>query len=75
MTLTGQDNCRSTAKWIQLQVKKIFGKNSQYLVDFYHLCEYLAAAVPKCTNDKEEDVWIEEQKALFKNRSSELFYL
>jgi hypothetical protein len=59
------------AKWIQLQVKKLFGKNSQYLIDFYHLCEYIAAAAPKCADIKDKDTWIEEQKALFKNNKVE----
>jgi len=59
------------AKWIQLQVKKLFGKNSQYLIDFYHLCEYIAAAASKCADSKDKDTWIEEQKALFKNNKVE----
>ena len=59
------------AKWIQIQVKKLFGKNSQYLIDFYHLCEYIAAAAPKCADSQGKDSWIEEQKALFKSNKVE----
>ena len=32
------------APWIAEQVKQQFGSQGEYLIDFYHLCEYLAAA-------------------------------
>jgi len=32
------------ADWIALQVADKFGENGEYLVDFYHVCEYLSAA-------------------------------
>ncbi|MGH9941065.1 MAG: hypothetical protein ACRD9R_01755 [Pyrinomonadaceae bacterium] len=32
------------ARWIVAQVKEQFGTNAKFLVDFYHLSEYLAAA-------------------------------
>ena len=32
------------AKWIADQVEKQFGAQGRYLVDFYHLCDYLSAA-------------------------------
>jgi hypothetical protein len=32
------------APWIAKQMKKRFGSQGSYLVDFYHVCEYLSAA-------------------------------
>jgi len=32
------------ASWIVNQVMGLFGERASYLIDFYHLCEYLAAA-------------------------------
>lgn len=31
------------APWIVNQVNRIFGTKATYLIDFYHLCDYLAA--------------------------------
>lgn len=36
------------AFWIQEQVGRVFGTNGDYLVDFFHLSEYLAGAAEKC---------------------------
>jgi hypothetical protein len=36
------------APWIANQVYRVFGQQGTYLVDFYHLSEYLAAAAPRC---------------------------
>lgn len=36
------------APWIVKQVQRVFGQHGTYLVDFYHLSEYLAAAAPRC---------------------------
>ena len=36
------------AVWIAEQVEKHFGANAVYLIDFYHLCEYLSAAAVSC---------------------------
>jgi hypothetical protein len=32
------------AKWIEVQMRRRFGEKAKYLVDFYHLSDYLAAA-------------------------------
>lgn len=32
------------AEWIALQVEERFGSQGNYLVDFYHVCDYLSAA-------------------------------
>ena len=36
------------ADWIWLQSKEVFGEQSDFLLDFYHVSEYLAAAAPSC---------------------------
>jgi len=52
------------APWIADQVERIFGTQSSYLIDFYHLCEYLAAASKSCAKDHE--VWFALQKKRMK---------
>ena len=37
------------APWIAAQIEDKFGSQGSYLLDFYHLCEYLAAAAKSCT--------------------------
>jgi hypothetical protein len=54
------------ATWIADQVENKFGTQGYYLVDFYHVCDYLAAAAKVCApNDNK--VWMENQKNLLKN--------
>lgn len=53
------------AVWIAHQVEEQFGANATYLIDFYHLCEYLCAAAHSCSPEHEK-AWLEEQKALLK---------
>lgn len=36
------------ASWIVNQVDRVFGAQGEFLVDFYHLCEYLSAASTAC---------------------------
>lgn len=36
------------APWIADQVDRVFGNQGAFLIDFYHLCEYLAAASRRC---------------------------
>lgn len=54
------------ATWIVNQVQEQFGDQATFLIDFYHVCEYLAAASITCggTNHKR---WVEEQKDLLKS--------
>lgn len=52
------------ASWISDQVECAFGAQGSYLIDFYHLCEYLAPASKQCSNDPAE--WLETQKARMK---------
>jgi len=60
------------APWIADQMNMVFGLQGSYLIDFYHLCEYLAAAGNTCAPDGKES-WLERQKELMKtNRCSEV---
>lgn len=55
------------AAWIERQVKERFGEQGRYLVDFYHVGEYLAAAAPVCAPGSSKP-WVSQQKeALLEN--------
>lgn len=54
------------APWIADQIDKHFGEQGAYLIDFYHLCEYLSAAAPCCSPDT-IDSWRKKQETLLKN--------
>ena len=54
------------ASWIVGQVKKRFGQQGNYLVDFFHLCEYLEGAAPACFGKNEKVSWIARQKEFLK---------
>lgn len=53
------------APWIANQVKAQFGDQATYLLDFYHLSEYLAAASLVCA-PTHPDVWLDEQQQRLK---------
>ncbi len=59
------------ARWIANQVEKKFGSNGTYLIDFYHLCEYLGAAAPVCALDNKE-AWLKIQKETLKSSEHSL---
>lgn len=60
------------AAWISNQLEEHFGTQASYLIDLYHLCEYLAAAAPHCAVGNEKN-WLEEQKELLKsNKANEV---
>jgi len=46
------------AEWIEKQHDIHFARHGRYLVDFFHVCEYLAAAAPEGQPD-----WLTEQKS------------
>jgi hypothetical protein len=54
------------APWIADQIERQFGTQGQYLIDFYHLCDYLAAAAPVCAPANAAD-WLAVQKIRFKS--------
>ena len=59
------------AVWIADQIEHCFGSQGAYLVDFYHLSEYLAEAAASCSSDT--DAWLEQRQAELKaNRSAKV---
>ncbi|QLH48621.1 MAG: ISKra4 family transposase [Candidatus Accumulibacter cognatus] len=57
------------ASWIATQEEIQFGAQGAYLVDFFHLCEYLGEASKVCAaNDPR--AWLEEQKSRLKANQS-----
>lgn len=59
------------AEWIALQVDERFGSQGSYLVDFYHVCDYLSAAATAIHADKEAaKVWFDQQKKRVKAGNS-----
>jgi len=53
------------APWIAEQVRRVFGQQGTYLVDFYHLSEYLAAAATRCAPETPAQ-WLAQQQAHLK---------
>lgn len=52
------------AEWIATQVERKFGANGSYLIDFYHVCEYLSAASKAlCGDEPSAKRWLKEHKA------------
>jgi hypothetical protein len=54
------------APWIASQFDDKFGSQGHYLIDFYHVCEYLVAASIHCC-DINPNRWVEKQKKHLKN--------
>lgn len=53
------------APWIADQVEAQFGAQGSYLVDFYHLCDYLSAAAKVCGRESAAE-WMALQKERLK---------
>ena len=49
------------AFWIQEQVDRVFGAKGNYLIDFFHLSEYLSEAAEKCCVD-ETKKWLHDRQ-------------
>jgi hypothetical protein len=55
------------APWIVGQIEERFGDQGSYLIDFYHVCEYLSAASKTISPDAAAGkVWMEAQKCALK---------
>lgn len=59
------------AVWIADQVQRVFGAQGTYLVDFYHLCDYLAASAPVCA-PADPQGWLTQQKERLKQSQVDL---
>ena len=57
------------AAWIAERVAELFGTCATFLVDFYHVCDYLAAAAKSCAPDA-PGAWLERQKERLKTGRS-----
>jgi hypothetical protein len=58
------------APWIAAQMDARFGARGTFLVDFFHLCEYLGAASKVCAaNDPR--AWVEQQKTRLKTNRAD----
>ena len=53
------------APWIAEQFDRHFGGQGRYLIDFYHVSEYLAAAAPRCAA-RAPAAWVKRQQARLK---------
>ena len=61
------------AGWIYEQVENTFGSQGSYLIDFFHLSEYLAAAAESCDKENSKK-WLKDQQAKLKeNKINEVF--
>lgn len=62
------------APWIADQVEDQFGAQGSYLLDFFHVCDYLSAAAKTIVTDPaEQKTWMDEQKNRLKTqRTNEL---
>lgn len=49
------------AIWIQEQVERVFGTQGNYLVDFFHLSEYLSGASEECC-EQETKEWLKKRQ-------------
>lgn len=53
------------APWIVNQFDRHFGTQGRYLIDFFHVCDYLSAAAPACAADHAQ-AWLDVQKERLK---------
>lgn len=53
------------APWIVNQFDDHFGTQGSYLIDFFHVCDYLGAAAPVCAADHAQ-AWLDVQKERLK---------
>ncbi len=59
------------AEWIRLQSKEVFGNQADFLVDFYHVSEYLAGAAQAC-RPQAPRAWLRTQQRRLKRGASDL---
>lgn len=58
------------AQWIENQIDEQFGGQANYLIDFYHVSEYLAEAANEIFSDsKSRNAWRKTQQDLLKDNS------
>jgi hypothetical protein len=60
------------AAWIINQVEQCFGGQASYLIDFFHVSEYLSAAAEEMAGEKKREWLNKQQEKMKQNRSSEV---
>jgi len=55
------------APWIANQIDRVFGTQGSYLIDFYHLCEYLSPASKVCAPDDYDNFFSKHKKLMKEN--------
>lgn len=60
------------APWIINQVEQCFGERASYLIDFFHVSEYLSAAAEEIAGEKKQEWLKRQQEKMKQNRSSEV---
>src|SRR2546426_6458081 len=58
------------AEWIRLQTREVFGRQGNFLCDFFHVSEYLGAAAQSCRATA-PDRWRQTQQARLKRGALE----
>jgi hypothetical protein len=58
------------APWIFRQVNRVFGAQAEFLIDFYHLCEYLSSASKICAPDDYPNFFGRQKRLMKENRVS-----
>lgn len=56
------------AKWIRDQFERVFSKHASYLLDFYHVCEYLSSAAKSAFPDCDKEWYARNKKRLKRNQ-------
>jgi hypothetical protein len=59
------------APWIVEKFQDNFGRQGRYLIDFYHVSEYLAAAAAKIAGDRKAVKWLHKQKGKLLNERAQ----
>jgi len=61
------------AAWIVKQVEEKFGQSATYLIDFYHVSQYLSAAAESIAGPEKKKVWLhQQQQRLKQNQVSQI---
>jgi len=63
------------APWIEEQVEKLFGDQANFLIDFYHMSQYLAEASKCCCPDSSEEWLKSSQNDMKKNKKEKVLSL
>lgn len=58
------------ATWIADQVERVFGDNANFLIDFYHLSQYLSEASQCCSSSSRE--WFHSMQDLMKQNKADV---